>query len=126
MPQARRPGRPSFPIAAWRALRRRCPNCGRAPLFASYLRQVDHCAACGEAYGHIRADDAPPWLTILIVGHVVLPLALAMGFLLTWPAWIGVVLWSTVAVGLSAVVLPRAKGFFLAAIWHLRSPGSEA
>jgi uncharacterized protein (DUF983 family) len=33
---------------------------------------------CGEAYGHFRADDAPPWLTILVVGHITIPIILAL------------------------------------------------
>ena len=43
----------------------------------SYLKQVENCAACGESFGQIRADDAAPWLTIILVGHVFLP----------WPSW---------------------------------------
>ena len=42
----------------------KCPNCGAGALFRSYLKQVDHCAVCGESYGKIHADDGPPWLTI--------------------------------------------------------------
>lgn len=117
--------RPSFLLAVWRGMRRRCPNCGRAPLLAGYLRQVDHCAACGEPFGHIRADDAPPWLTILVVGHVVVPLAVTVESFVTWPVWVATAVWALTALALSAVVLPRAKGVFLAAIWSLRAPGSE-
>lgn len=126
MPETPRRARPSFLTAVGRALGRRCPMCGRAPLFASWLRQVDHCAVCGERYAHIHADDAPPWLTILVVGHIVIPSALAVGWFLDWPTWLGILVWSTVAVGLSVVVLPRAKSVFLTAIWFLRAPGSEA
>jgi uncharacterized protein (DUF983 family) len=118
--------RPSLLRAVWRGLQRRCPNCGRGPLMATYLRQVDQCAMCGEPYGHIRADDAPPWLTILAVGHVVVPTAIAVESMATWPVWMATIVWATAALALSAAVLPRAKGLFLAAIWSLRAPGSEA
>ncbi len=117
--------RPPFLLAVWRGMRGRCPNCGRAPLLAGYLRQVDHCAACGEPFGHIRADDAPPWLTILVVGHIIVPLAATVESVATWPVWVATTVWASAALVLSAVILPRAKGVFLAAIWSLRAPGSE-
>jgi uncharacterized protein (DUF983 family) len=33
--------------------------------------------------------------------------------------------WPLLALGLTIVVLPRAKGVLLSAIWALRAPGSE-
>ena len=52
----------------------RCPSCGKKPLFRSYLKQVSACSNCSAEFARIRADDAAPWLTIIIVGHVFLPL----------------------------------------------------
>ena len=49
----------------------RCPNCGRGRLFRAYLKPVETCAECHESLKHIRADDGPAWLTILVVGHIV-------------------------------------------------------
>lgn len=54
----------------------RCPRCERGRLLHSYLKIVDYCSVCGEPYGHFRIDDAAPWLTILIVGHITVPLIL--------------------------------------------------
>ncbi len=70
--------RPGLGIAIRRALLRRCLNCGEAGLSASYLKQVERCAVCGERYGHLRSDDAAPRLTILVVGRIVMPLLLAV------------------------------------------------
>src|SRR5471032_3650243 len=56
----------------------RCPNCGEGRLFASYLKPVERCSVCGEPLGHIRADDGPAWLTILLVGHILAPFLLAV------------------------------------------------
>ena len=108
-----------------RALRRKCPQCGVGRLLESYLRPVSECEACGERFGHIRSDDAAPWLTILIVGHIVGALILATETSTTLPDWVLVLLFPLVAVGLSLLVLPIAKSFFVAVIWFTRSPGSE-
>lgn len=107
-----------------RALCGRCPNCGRGRLYATYLRQVEACAVCGEGWGEVRADDAPPWLTILIVGHVMAPLVLAMVRHSDLPDWAMSLILVGVALGLCLLVLPRAKAVFIAAIWASRARSS--
>ena len=52
----------------------RCPSCGKTHLFNGYLRVVKACTKCGAPLGAARADDAPPYFTILVVGHIVIPL----------------------------------------------------
>ena len=48
-----------------------CPACGTGAMFRRYLKVADTCPHCGEALHHHRADDAPPYFTIVIVGHIV-------------------------------------------------------
>jgi uncharacterized protein (DUF983 family) len=108
--------------AARRAFLGRCPCCGKGKLFRSYLKQVDACAVCGESFGQIRADDAAPWLTIIVVGHVFLPFAFMVN--LDWmPTWAAMGTLASLFVGISLAVLPRAKGLFIAIIWKTRAPG---
>src|SRR3546814_4367158 len=59
-----------------RGLRGRCPACGEGRLMRRYLKATPACGHCREGYAHLRADDMPPWLTIIIVGHIVVPLLL--------------------------------------------------
>lgn len=117
--------RPRLAIALRRGAMGRCPSCGQGRLFAAYLKQVDACAACGEAYRHIRSDDAAPWLTILVVGHLLVPVILAVERQTSWPNWISMTVWPAIAVGATLAVLPRAKGFLMSMIWAMRAPGSE-
>ena len=112
-------------LVVTRTLRGLCPNCGLGRLMKSYLKQVQHCASCGEGFGHIRADDAPPWLTIVIVGHIVVMLAYEFERHTAWPVWMAVTLWCAVALGLSLLMLPRAKSLFIGIIWATRTSGSE-
>jgi uncharacterized protein (DUF983 family) len=125
MQQTQQEDRPALWLALRRGLLGRCPNCGHARLFASYLKQVDRCGACGETYQHIRSDDAAPWLTILVVGHVLAPIILSVEPHVAWPLWISMALWPALALGLTFLTLPRAKGFLMSAIWAMRAPGSE-
>ena len=111
-----------FKVAALRALRGRCPCCGKGKLYRAYLKQVEKCAACGERLGHIRADDAAPWLTLIVLGHVFLPLV----FLLNWdwmPLWTEMLSMSALLVVLALALLPFSKALFLAILWQTKAPG---
>jgi uncharacterized protein (DUF983 family) len=103
-----------------------CPNCGRSPLFGSYLKQVDSCAHCHEVFKHIRADDGPAWLTILVVGHIVVGTALIVEIYAPMPVWASIVVFCGLSLALILSLLPRAKGIFIGAIWAMKAPGSEA
>jgi len=105
------------PLAARRGAFYRCPNCGKGHLFQSYLKQVDTCASCGEKLGYIRADDGPTWLTLLIVGHIVVALALVTVAGTDWSTGFSVTLFSALAVVMSLALLPSAKGIFIGIIW---------
>jgi len=59
-----------------RGLRCRCPNCGEGKIFSAFLKVADTCPACGENLSHHRADDLPAYLVIVIVGHIIVPIAL--------------------------------------------------
>ena len=64
---------PSLFTAIGRGLMGRCPVCGKGRIFDGFLRVVAQCEQCGAPLGLARADDAPPYFTILIVGHIVIP-----------------------------------------------------
>ena len=59
-----------------RGLRCRCPNCGEGKIFRAFLKVTDKCSVCGENLSHHRADDLPAYLVIVIVGHIIVPIAL--------------------------------------------------
>jgi len=95
----------------------RCPNCGEGRLFRAYLKVADHCPVCGEALHHHRADDAPAYFVILIVGHIVVPLVLAVETAFAPAYWVHLVLWFPLIVGLSLVLLQPVKGAIVGWQW---------
>jgi uncharacterized protein (DUF983 family) len=107
-----------------RGFLQRCPNCGRGHLFRSYLKQVDACSDCGEAFGHIRADDGPAWLTVMVTGHVIVALMMSVEALLTMPLWASISAFSALSVAMVLGLLQRAKGIFIGLIWQTKA--SEA
>lgn len=111
--------------AILRGLSGRCPSCGKGSLFRAYLKPVEACAACGEPLGHIRADDGPAWLSILVIGHLLVPIAIGVEYAAVWPMWMPMVLWPLVGLAATLWFLPRAKGAFVAILWATGAPGSE-
>lgn len=108
-----------------RGFRLRCPNCGSGPLFRSYLKPVESCSACGTSLGHIRADDFPPYLTIVLVGHLVVPLLVISGRAeISTAVQIAIAVPATLA--LAMLLLPRLKGAVIGLMWRLRLSGAES
>lgn len=111
-----------------RGLAGRCPNCGEGKLYRAYLK-VTQCAACGHDNTQYHADDAGPYFTILLVGHVVIGPMLFLPFI--WQAPTALVIGTTlpaIAV-LTLLLLPRVKGAIIGLHWALNckgDPSSEA
>ena len=70
------PAETTIGTALWRGLRGQCPNCGEGRLFRKFVKVADACDRCGEDFHHHRADDFPAYLVIILVGHIVVPLAM--------------------------------------------------
>ncbi|MEO8114260.1 MAG: DUF983 domain-containing protein, partial [Phenylobacterium sp.] len=57
--------------ALLRGLKGHCPACGHGKLFWKYLKVSQRCEACDHDLARYPADDGPAYLTILLVGHLV-------------------------------------------------------
>jgi uncharacterized protein (DUF983 family) len=113
--------------SVWESLKRgwsdRCPDCGRGHVFRAFLKVRDHCEVCGLELAHHRADDAPPYFTILIVGHVVVPLMIVYERAVLPPLWHHLIFGVFGTVALSLFLLPRIKGALVAFQWANRMHG---
>lgn len=111
----RAPKKPAWPvpglgISLLRGLLCTCPACGTTKLFAGYLRVVDDCSSCGAPLGHVRADDAPPYFTILVVGHIVVPGMLLLEKAAHPADWVQAAVWLPVTTLLCLALLRPIKG----------------
>jgi uncharacterized protein (DUF983 family) len=118
MPDAALSAAPTALQAMLRGFRRRCPRCGQGGLLRAYLKLVDRCPVCAEPFGQIRADDLPAYLTVLVVGHIVVPILL-------WADQFDFPIANELAVALPAAValiwllLPSFKGASAGLLWSL-------
>lgn len=114
--------RPLMPALA-QGLLKRCPNCGEGRILHRYLKVVDRCAHCGEDFTHQRADDGPAYLTILVVGKVVIFfLSLTWEFMRPSPLMLALSM-SAIAIAVALYCLPRFKGMIVAWQWAKRMHG---
>jgi len=109
--------------AMGRGLRKRCPQCGRGGLFAGYIRTADACPACGLDLTGRRTDDAPPYVTVMIVGHLAIPIALAVRQLAEPPLWLQFAIWLPAIAIATFWTLPAVKGAFVGLQWANRMHG---
>ncbi len=118
------PARPVF-RSLWRGFARRCPACGEGQFFSGYLSLGEGCSHCEEPLGTIRADDIPPYFTIAIVGHIVVPLILLVERHAPPPLWLNLVVWPSLTLALTLLLLPKVKGAVVGLMWSLRLRGDE-
>ncbi len=109
--------------ASLRGARHVCPACGEGKLYASFLKVADACPNCGEELHHHRADDAPPYFTMLIVGHIVVAGVLAVETAYEPELWVHALLWGPLLLIMSLILLPRIKGALIGLQWALRMHG---
>ena len=93
-------------------------------MFRAYLKVADKCAVCGEEFHHQRADDAPPYVTMVIVGHGIIALyLLAEDYGPALPAIVQFLIFCTIGLGMCLALLPRVKGALIGLQWALRMHG---
>src|SRR5579883_1632732 len=102
-----------------RGFARRCPKCAAKTLFSGYLSVPERCTSCGESFANHRADDAPPYFTIFIVGHIVVSLLLTVEVTFAPPIWLHLAIWLPLTLALCLLLLPSVKGATIALQWAL-------
>jgi len=115
----RRPLGQSVAMGLRRGVRGRCPNCGSGRLFGAYLKVRPTCASCGNDNGRYPSDDAPPYFTILIVGHLVVAPLLAFRGIWTLPTGALLAILLPLLAALTLAVLPIVKGAVVGVLWAL-------
>jgi uncharacterized protein (DUF983 family) len=105
-----------------RGLRRCCPRCGASGMFSGYLSVAASCRRCGLDFETIRSDDVPPYFTVVIVGHVVVPLLLVTEQMASPPTWLVLSVCLPLTLILTLSLLPFVKGAVMGVIWSSKKP----
>lgn len=115
------------PVTTWQAVMRgfrgRCPHCGEGKMFRAYLKVADECPACHEELHHQRADDFPAYLVIILVGHIVVPIAMWIEIAYSPAYWLQAVIGLPLIAGMAIGLLQPLKGAVVALQWHMGMHG---
>jgi len=113
----------------WQAIKRgflgRCPRCGQGKVFRAYLKVADSCSACGQDFSGHRADDLPAYLVIVIVGHIIVPLALWIETDYSPPVPLQLAIYLPVTLIASLALLQPVKGAVVGLQWAFRMHGFD-
>jgi uncharacterized protein (DUF983 family) len=94
-------------------------------LFRAFLKPKAQCDVCGADNTIYPSDDFPPYLTIIVVGHVVVPLLLWGDWVFHPPVALELAIWLPLTVLACLWLLPRMKGVAVGLCWAnnvLREP----
>jgi len=105
-----------------RGFRRCCPRCGERGMFRGYLSVSTACRRCGLDFETIRSDDIPPYFTVLIVGHLIVPLLLIIEQHSAPPINLMLGIFLPLTLALTLMLLPFVKGAVMGAIWMSKQP----
>ena len=113
-----------IPRVVWRALRRRCPNCGSSGFFESWFTLRKACRICGYGPSHSDSGYVMGALTInMIVSELMAVGTLFAIVIITWPSppW-DLLLYGglALAIGLPFLFYPFATSLFVAVNHALR------
>lgn len=113
----------------WQSVQRgftcRCPHCGQGQLFRAWLKPVADCAVCGEDLSHQRADDFPPYITMVLTGHILVPLMLTVQMLTDFSVTTYLAIYLPVTVAAVFGLMQPVKGAVIGLQWALRMHGFD-
>jgi len=108
----------NFKSLVQKVLTQSCPKCGHGKIFSKYITLKKECNHCGQSFEKLKADDGPAWLTMMLVGHLIIPTMLSVEMSYNLPLWLSITLWPFSLALLSLLCLPFAKAFFVNMIWR--------
>ena len=100
-----------------RGLALRCPNCGQGHLFRAFLKVSERCEVCGADNTIYPSDDAPPYVALVLVGHLFIPLIFWTEMSLGLATWLLLAIWLPLITVVTIAALPYIKGAVIGYAW---------
>ncbi len=92
----------------------RCPDCGRGPLFAGFLKVVETCESCGHDFRRLNTGDGAAVFVMQAAGAPVVFTALVVQIVWNPPVWAVAAAALPLVAGLSFALMRPAKGLMIA------------
>lgn len=116
----------SIPAVLLSGILKKCPNCAKGNVYSKYLKVNDRCKKCNEELHSYRTDDFGPWLSIIIAGHIMVPLVLAVEQNYALDLWLQAIIWIPLTILTVLFLLPISKSICLSILWRLKMKDNES
>lgn len=116
----------SIPAVLLSGILKKCPNCAKGNVYSKYLKVNDRCKKCNEELHSYRTDDFGPWLSIIIAGHIIVPLVLAVEQNYALDLWLQAIIWIPLTILTVLFLLPISKSICLSILWRLKMKDNES
>ena len=116
----------SIPAVLLSGILKKCPNCAKGNVYSKYLKVNDYCKKCNEEFHSYRTDDFGPWLSIIIAGHIIVPLVLAVEQNYALDLWLQAIIWIPLTILTVLFLLPISKSICLSILWRLKMKDNES
>ena len=103
----------SIPAVLLSGILKKCPKCGKGNIYSKYLKINNHCQLCNEELHSYRTDDFGPWLSIIMGGHIIVPLVLSVEQNYALDLWLQAIIWIPLTILTVLFLLPILPGFIL-------------
>lgn len=103
-----------------RGLTQHCPACGNGQIFGRYLKVQPHCGTCDHNLALYPADDGPAYLTILLIGHLIIAPLLLFPVIWRSPPIYSLPIILSVLTLTTLALLPRIKGGWIGLMYALQ------
>jgi len=114
---------PTLARAALRGIKGQCPRCDKDRLFGKYLKPVAQCPSCLQDWTLHQADDFPPYVSIILTGHLIAPALILIGGSAALTMGAKIALAMLLAGALMLALLQPAKGAIIALQWWMGMHG---
>ena len=99
----------------------KCPRCAQGRIFERYLKVADACSACGLSFRENDVGDAAVVPLTLVIGALIVGVGLWVETAFEPQLWAFAMILAPIAVGLTALLLPRLNGLTIALQYKHRS-----
>lgn len=116
----------SIPAVLLSGMLKKCPKCGKGNIYSKYLKINNHCQLCNEELHSYRTDDFGPWLSIIMGGHIIVPLVLSVEQNYALDLWLQAIIWIPLTILTVLFLLPISKSICLSILWRLKMKNIES
>lgn len=94
----------------------KCPKCEKGDLYKPgfNIDLRDTCAECGFDISRNDSADGPAVFLIFILGFLLVPIALFVDALYSWPLWLHATVWGILALAITLGSLRPLKAYIIA------------